>query len=141
MSAQGKGQCMCGAVQVTVSALPDSYHACACDMCRRITGGIFYSVWVDRADLQITGQDAVRTHDSSPWATRGFCGECGSPLWYRPKEGDDLGLSLGLFDETAGMTPGDLYYSNKPIGALLRQPPANPITEAETLARFTGDDA
>ncbi len=136
-----RGQCMCGAVQITLPTLPDNYGICACDMCRRITGGMFYSVWVADADLQITEQDAVRTHDSSPWAERGFCANCGSPLWYRMRDDDQRGLSLGLFDDTTGMTAGDLYFSDKPICTLLGQTPTNPMTEAETLAQFTGSTA
>jgi hypothetical protein len=132
---------MCGAVQITLPALPATYATCACDMCRRITGGVFYSVWVDQSDMTLTGEASVRTCDSSPWAERGFCGACGSPLWYRHKEGDQRGLALGLFDDTSGLTAGDLYYSDKQICETLRQIPANPMTEAETHARFAGGDA
>ena len=132
---------MCGAVQISLPALPDTYGSCACDMCRRATGSMFRNIWVADADLRLTGNDTVRTFDSSAWAERGFCGECGSPLWYRMKEGDHRGLSLGLFDDTEHLIAGDLYYSDKPICKTLRQSPANPMTESETLAHFTRGDA
>lgn len=136
-----RGSCMCGEVGISLPALPATYQACACDMCRQITGGMFYSVWVSDADLTLTGKDAVREHDSSPWAARGFCGTCGSVLWYRPKGGDARGLSLGLLEDAGHLGAGDLYYADKPVCTQLRQTPTNPMSEAETIAHFTGDDA
>ncbi len=131
------GKCMCGAISFAAKNAPDTFHACACDMCRRVTGGQFLSVWMPLADIEIDGAVGIQTIQSSDWAERAFCGNCGSPMWYRLRgEHPDVGLSLGLFDDIAGMHLVDHYYADKPICALMRQDATNPLTGPETEAKF-----
>ena len=135
--AKKTGQCMCGAISLTASGDLNALNACACDMCRRLTGSQFMSVWTNFADVEITGADHVRTIQSSDWAERGFCGTCGSTLWYRPTGGETgAGLSLGLFDDLSDMVFDGHWYTDKTICTLLQQTPRSPMTEAEAEAHF-----
>ena len=134
---QKSGRCMCGAVRFTATGALDAYRACACDMCRRLTGSKFYSVWVRRSSVEIEGADHIRTHQSSDWAERGFCGTCGSVLWYGPTDGRDaMGLSLGLFDDTDAMTFVEHFYADKDICATVARTAETQMTGAETEAHF-----
>ncbi len=42
--------------------------------------------------------------DSSAWAERGFCSQCGSHLFYRLKETGRFMLPAGLLDDEDGLT-------------------------------------
>lgn len=44
----------------------------------------------------------VTLYDSSDWAERGFCGNCGSNLFYRMKDGSYIGVPYGLLDNQEG---------------------------------------
>lgn len=44
------------------------------------------------------GDGAVSVFDSSDWAERGFCGQCGTHLFYRLKETGEHMVPVGIFD-------------------------------------------
>ncbi len=98
------GQCLCGAVRYTVRNAPDSFGACHCTMCQRISGGVNMSFKVSADQIQITGCNAVRSYRSSDEAERSFCSVCGSNLWYRGA-GQNAAYSIGFgtLDDKSGM--------------------------------------
>ena len=49
-------------------------------------------------DIAFEGEDAIKVYQSSDWAERGFCSECGSHLFYRLKESNQHMVPAGLFD-------------------------------------------
>ena len=92
------GQCLCGAVRVTARAEDaPRLRACHCDMCRRHTSGMFVSIETEPGSIRVTGP--AQSHVSSEWAERGFCGTCGSTLWYGTREDRVRNLAAGLFDD------------------------------------------
>ncbi len=94
------GQCLCGAVTITIGAMHREVDVCRCDMCRR-WGGAFYA-GVKGDEAQITGEAAITTYRSSGWAERAFCGTCGSNLWYRFLPTGNRTFVAGLFDLPSG---------------------------------------
>ncbi|QIE46248.1 GFA family protein [Pseudohalocynthiibacter aestuariivivens] len=137
--AEKTGKCMCGAISFTARGSLDRFNICACDMCRRITGSQFFSVWLNMSELDLSGADNIRTLQSSDWAERAFCGNCGSVLWYRPTDGaEGVGLSLGLFDDVTGLVGDNHWYTDKAICQTVTLPPAHTLTEAETEAQYNG---
>lgn len=95
------GQCLCGAVTVRarVAATP-RLRACHCDMCRRHASGAFFSIETLPDSIEVSGP--ATTFASSDWAERGFCGTCGSTLWYGTTGDGVRNLSAGLFDNAGG---------------------------------------
>ena len=94
------GECLCGAVTVRmVAPSHPAVSACHCSMCRRWTGGPFMTV-EGHAAPEIEGEEHVTVYPSSEWAERGFCGVCGTHLFYRLREGTFYALSAGLFRES-----------------------------------------
>ncbi|PRY24514.1 hypothetical protein CLV78_103381 [Aliiruegeria haliotis] len=84
MGAVSTGQCLCGAVKVRAVDLPREMSVCHCDMCRTWTGGMpFAGVSVVRENVTFEGQEAIRIYRSSKWVERGFCGTCGTNLFFR----------------------------------------------------------
>lgn len=82
---QAAGQCQCGAVQFELE-LPSKWLAhCHCTMCRHAHGA-GYVTWLGMAAERckvVDDQQQLRWFASSPEAERGFCGRCGSPLFFR----------------------------------------------------------
>jgi hypothetical protein len=80
-----EGNCLCGAVRFT-ALLPSRWVAhCHCTYCRRAHGAAFVT-WVGLDEAAVTIEDsngALRWNQSSPGASRGFCGQCGSPIFFK----------------------------------------------------------
>ncbi len=94
------GQCLCGAVTAKATVTNPIVRACHCNMCQRHTSGMFMSLAVDPGSLSFGGP--VSTYRSSDWAERGFCGTCGSTLFYRTVDDGATHPAAGLFDNAAG---------------------------------------
>ena len=137
MSGDLHGQCLCGAVQVTVRNAPHDLGACHCAMCRRWTGSAFITLDVPESDMTVTGADHVRSYTSSDWAERSFCGTCGSTLWYRLKHGmgpTDYYMAAGLIDDLSGQRLTREIFIDKKPAAFAFAGPTHQLTEAEFLA-------
>lgn len=95
MYAEKTGSCACGSVTFKVIA-PSTYGACHCEMCRRWCGGIWMGVVCEEV-VSITG--TVIEWKSSKIASRGFCGDCGSSVWHKPRHTQKFTFGQGLFDD------------------------------------------
>lgn len=98
----GKGQCLCGSVKVTANAMSHNVGACNCTMCRKWTGGPLMAVDCG-SDVVFDGEENVKTYDSSAWAERGFCSNCGNHLFYKLKANNQYIIPVGLFDNAENM--------------------------------------
>lgn len=102
-----EGGCLCGAVRYRANGEPDDVFYCHCSMCRRATGQpVVVGAYFKQADVAFVGE--ARRHRSSPQAERGFCGTCGTPLFYHsvmPELRDWFCLMLGTFDHPERYAP------------------------------------
>lgn len=139
---QKTGQCLCGAVRFTVTEF-GNFGVCHCEQCRRWAGSALFAVNVPEAAISIEGADAIRSFRSSDWASRHFCGTCGSVLWYRYDKGVDgageYEVCLGLLDDGNGFEmKSEIFADEKPDSwALTGGHPK--YTRAETLKKFGAD--
>lgn len=92
------GSCLCGAVTINAESLSTSVGACHCGTCRKWGGGPFMALDCGTA-VSFTGEDSIATFDSSEWADRGFCKQCGTHLFYRIKQTGQVIATAGLFTE------------------------------------------
>lgn len=97
------GHCLCGAVKFTANNMGKKVTACHCAMCRRWAGGPVIEVECG-TEVTFEGEDSITVFDSSDWAERGFCGNCGSHLFYRLKESREYMIPVGLFEDQTGLT-------------------------------------
>lgn len=97
------GGCQCGAVRFRAGSLLDNPHVCHCRMCQKATGGFFAAlVGVPKEDLEwVRGEPAV--FESSAGVERGFCRDCGTPLFYHATEGGHVSLGIATFDDAAAI--------------------------------------
>ncbi|HEX4240016.1 MAG TPA: GFA family protein [Steroidobacteraceae bacterium] len=103
------GQCHCRTITFACVAPPTSINYCHCTQCRRAVGGPF-------AVLAWFSSQAVRgnlfsapSRRSSSIATRGFCRDCGTPLYLRYDQSDEIGILVGVFDEPETLRPSHHY--------------------------------
>ena len=134
MSEDIKGQCLCGAVQVTAQVNQPRLRACHCDMCRQHTSGVFVSLETVPGSIRVEGPAEV--FKSSDWANRGFCRTCGSTLWYGTEHDGALNLAAGLFPNAGGGVLKIEFFADMcPQGYALAGDQRKMTTE-ETIALF-----
>lgn len=93
-----QGSCLCGAVRFNVTGPLPVPDACHCSQCRKQSGHFFASTDVARSALTLEGEDSLRWYQSSEKVRRGFCGTCGSSLFWDPIFRDWIGVAMGAFD-------------------------------------------
>ena|SRR5688572_5200506 len=96
------GSCLCGAVRFEVAGDLKPPDACHCTQCRKHSGHFFVSADIPRAALTVRGEEHVRWYRSSEKVRRGFCGTCGSTLFWDPVGRDWTAVAMGAFDEPTG---------------------------------------
>jgi hypothetical protein len=97
---QVTGGCQCGSVRYAATLASDEAYFCHCRMCQRATGGVAAALLNARRDAtQWTTREPDR-YASSPFAKRGYCAQCGTPLTFEYNEGSDqLDLTVGSLDD------------------------------------------
>lgn len=99
------GGCQCGRVRYTIEIDDRDAYLCHCRMCQRATGGVSIAFKnVAKSKLEWTTREPDR-YRSSPFAQRGFCSACGTPLTYESDDHDQLDLTVGSFDDPSGFVP------------------------------------
>lgn len=74
------GSCLCGAISFTVRGPLRPVIACHCVQCRKTSGHHVAATSAPRETIEIRGLPVW--YVSSEWARRGFCGTCGSNLFW-----------------------------------------------------------
>jgi len=113
--AAGSGRCLCGAVRFTVTEVETQYEICHCGMCRRWSGGPLFATRVDGVSFE--DEASIERYRSSDWAERGFCGKCGTNLFYRYLPEDRYVMCIDVFDQPTGFEAiGEIFIDAKPAG-------------------------
>lgn len=100
-----KGSCLCGAVAFEAPGTVGPIEVCHCVQCRKWTGHFFANVELPRDTLIIHGADHITWHQSSAKVRRGFCGTCGSTLFFDPIDKAKhawIGVAMGAIDTPTG---------------------------------------
>lgn len=102
-----EGGCLCGAVRYVCDGALRQVVFCHCSQCRKQTGLYYAATSVAKAAVQIDdAAAALRWFAASDFARRGFCGTCGSHLFWDPIGGADLSVLAGSFDDPGALTAG-----------------------------------
>ena len=135
MSDPKYGGCQCGAIRYRANSLCDNSHVCHCRMCQKAAGNFFMAlVGVPLTDFSWTrGQAAV--FKSSDQVDRGFCGACGTPLFYRHEESSYISMTTGSFDH-----PEEIPLKSQ-FGAEARLPQIDQLAELSDNSTTEEDDS
>jgi hypothetical protein len=108
-------------------------------MCRRWGGGPAIGVACG-SDVQIEGVDKLKVYQSSEWAERAFCGECGTHIFYRLLHNNEYFLPAGLFQDGVEFEfKEQIFIDMKPSYYEFANQTLN-MTEAEVLAKFAASE-
>jgi hypothetical protein len=109
------GGCLCGAVRFEVRGPLRDVLVCHCVECRRWSGHVWAATSAKQDDVVFVEQRGLRwvvSPESESHARRGFCGECGSSLFWDPPARDTVSISAGALDEPTGLkVVGHVYVS------------------------------
>jgi hypothetical protein len=136
------GQCLCGAVSFTAKGVPATISICHCEMCRRWTGSALVGVTLPEENVVWKGKGHIATRQTTSWAERGWCGECGSGMWFRvtadtPYKGE-IEIPLGVFDDPNGFTvSSEIYIDHKPDSFAFEANDRKVLTRQDCVERFS----
>ena len=103
------GGCLCGTVRFELASEPFDAGWCHCRTCQLNSGApamVFASVATGDYRF-VQGEEAVRTVASSSFGHRGFCGQCGTPLYMRvDHQPETVDFSVATLDEPGKVRPG-----------------------------------
>ena len=108
------GGCLCGAVRYEVRGPLGDVVNCYCTMCQRLHGARGAHSKADKSDIVIIESGGLKWYVSSSRARRGFCGECGSSLFWEPVGQPGIGILAGSLDQPTGLrTIGHIFVGEK----------------------------
>jgi len=109
-----RGSCLCGAVLYEVHGPLRDVVACHCTQCRKQTGHYLAATAASREDFRLIRSAELRWYRSSAGAERGFCGHCGSVLFWSRDGGPDISITAGTIDGATGVTTaGHIFCASK----------------------------
>lgn len=94
------GHCLCGEISFRGTYDDENgLKACHCGQCRRWSGHVWAAILP--ASMQITGRP--KWYRASDFARRGFCGTCGSSLFWQRDGSDIIDVAAGAIDSPTGL--------------------------------------
>ena len=127
------GSRLCGQLHFSAPGPLRPVIACHCSQCRKTSGHFVAATSAARDTVAIKGE--VTWYRSSPQAWRGFCGICGSQMfWDGP--GESIAILLGsLNGDTGTELAGHIFCADK--GDYYQINDGLPHAEADDLALTT----
>ncbi|WP_298361983.1 GFA family protein [uncultured Litoreibacter sp.] len=105
------GSCLCGAITYETSGALRPVVACHCSQCRKTSGNYVTATSVARDRITIKGEPVWFA--SSDTARRGFCGTCGSNLFW-DGAGKNISIFAGTIDGESGLKlKGHIFCADK----------------------------
>ena len=101
------GGCLCGAVRYELLGDLRGVVNCHCSKCRRFHGNFSAYTSILFQDLVLKKQRSLKwfksVTDETPNVHRGFCAECGSSLFWHPKDQERIAVAAGSLDDPTGL--------------------------------------
>lgn len=91
------GSCYCKKIRFEVVGELRGIIYCHCAQCRKISGHYLAASAAKNDELTVTGE--VTWFRSSDMAERGFCGDCGTHMFWRADGENYTSIEAGAFDE------------------------------------------
>lgn len=98
------GGCQCGAVRYRAEGEIGFPHLCHCRMCQKAAGNYFLPLGGARHENFTLTRGEPAWFQSSHNVRRGFCSQCGTPLFYDGGH-DHISITLGSLDDPKSVKP------------------------------------
>jgi len=113
MSVRATGGCLCGGVRYEVRGPLRDVIVCHCGRCRRTHGHVAAYASCRPGDLVLLDDGGLRWYESDRRA-QGFCGTCGSRLFWRAAGEDEVSVAAGTIDAPTGLaTVAQIFTADK----------------------------
>jgi hypothetical protein len=110
------GRCLCGACGFDLIGPANWVGHCHCESCRRATASAM-TTWIGQENgrWRFTGV-APQLYQSSPGRRRGFCGTCGSPIFYESDAyPNERHFYAALLDDPDAVLPVAQYHTSERV--------------------------
>jgi hypothetical protein len=95
---------------------------CHCRDCFQIAGLSWGATSVSDESVELTAQQTLGWYDSSAWAKRGFCQNCGVPLFYRQNGISQTSAAIGMLGDGNDLViAGQIFADSQPHWDRLRR--------------------
>ena len=97
------GGCLCGAVRYEINEKLRGIVNCHCSKCRKFHGNFGAYTSIQYTSLTLLEQQSLKWYksitDETPNVYRGFCAECGSSLFWHPRDQERIAVAAGSLDD------------------------------------------
>ena len=97
------GGCLCGSVRYEINEKPRGVVNCHCSKCRKFHGNFGAYTSIKYPSLTLLEQRGLKWYqsitDETPNVYRGFCGKCGSSLFWHPRDQERIAVAAGSLDD------------------------------------------
>ena len=109
------GGCLCGAVRYRLASAPFDAGWCHCRTCQLNSGSPAMAFASVREGDYVIERGEAATVKSSDFGHRGFCRQCGTPLYMRvDHQPETVDFSLATLDDPGAMAPGfHIFYASR----------------------------
>ncbi len=105
------GRCECGGVRYRVDGPLRPVVDCHCGPCRRITGHFMAATEAATGSVHFESQETLRWYPRTDTVEYGFCGTCGSTLFWRAAETPrSLTIAAGTLDPPTGLVTTEAIF-------------------------------
>lgn len=107
-----EGMCLCESITYEITGDARPVVNCHCSRCRRHTGHFMAATATEVDGIEISG-DALRWYDATDDVQYGFCGNCGSTLFWRTQRRPDLiSIAAGTLTPPTGLKTVAAIYAD-----------------------------
>ena len=98
------GSCLCGALRFRVTGPLRPVIGCHCTQCRKQTGHYLAATAALLKDVNMLEDRGLKWYEASGIAKRGFCGECGSTLFWKRHDAGYMAIAAGSIERPSGLS-------------------------------------
>ncbi len=108
------GSCLCGGVRFRITGPLRQVIGCHCTQCRKQTGHYMPASGTLLTYFDLIEDRGLKWYEASDSAKRGFCGECGSTLFWQAHGADRIAIAAGSIDGRTGLeTVAHIFVADK----------------------------
>ena len=109
------GGCRCGEIEFSCYSKPKFVGTCHCMDCQKFSGAPFLNWALFKRDHFVVSQGHPKEVSCTQGVYRGFCGDCGTNLyWRRSDQPDWIDITVGSLDNPLPYMPqAEAYVSRK----------------------------
>ena len=105
------GSCLCKSISFEIEGAISKVFFCHCKQCRMWNGHYTAAVGIEENQLSFSRSENLKWFSSSVKAERGFCGDCGSCLFWKENGSSVIFVWAGTISDQANLKPGAHMYT------------------------------